>query len=149
MKNILFTLVTLVVTTFVSAGVANIKDGWYFIKNSSSGKYLQVSNENAKASSNIVIGSSRKSDGQKWKLTNVGDGYVTLTSALGNFNIDVANGENKNGANIQTYDAYGGNAQQFIIMTTSSSNVYTIGTKVSNGEKALDVENGSTSMVPT
>jgi poly(3-hydroxybutyrate) depolymerase len=145
MNKFLFTLVTFAVTTFVSAGVANIKDGWYFIKNSSSGKYLQVSNENSRAASNIEIGSSRKSDGQKWKLTNVGDGYVTLTSALGNFNVDVANGEDKNGANIQIYDAYGGNAQQFIIMTTSFSNVYTIGTKVSNGEKALDVENGSKS----
>jgi len=144
MKTILFTLVATLVTGLVSAGVANIEDGWYFIKNPKSGLYLQVSNEEARAVANIEIGSGSKSDGQKWKVTNVGDGYVTLTSALGDFNIDIANGEDKNGANVQIYDAYGGDAQQFVIMTTSTSNTYTIGTKISNGGKALDIENDST-----
>jgi len=145
MKTILFTALASIVSGLVSAGVANIEDGWYFIKNPNSGLYLQVSNEEASAVANIEVGTGRKSDGQKWKVTNVGDGYVTLTSALGDFNIDVANGEDKNGANVQIYDAYGGEAQQFVIMTTSSDNVYTIASRVSSGGKALDIENEGTS----
>jgi poly(3-hydroxybutyrate) depolymerase len=145
MKTILFTFVSLFVAGFASAGVANIEDGWYFIKNPRSGLYLQVSNDYARASANIEIGTGTKSDGQKWKVTNVGDGYITLTTALGDFNIDIANGDDKNGANVQIYDAYGGNAQQFVVMTTSDSNTYTIGSKVSSGGKALDIENESTS----
>eukprot|EP00833_Pecoramyces_ruminatium_P011115 jgi/Orpsp1_1/1185147/evm.model.c7180000092511.1 len=144
MKTILFTAFASLLSALVSAGVANIDDGWYYIKNPKSGLYLQVSNEDARAVANIEIGTGRKSDGQKWKVTNVGDGYVTLTSALGDFNIDIANGEDKNGANVQIYDAYGGEAQQFVIMTTSSDNVYTIGTRVSNGGKALDIESEGT-----
>eukprot|EP00833_Pecoramyces_ruminatium_P006346 jgi/Orpsp1_1/1180378/evm.model.c7180000073148.1 len=145
MKSFLFTLVTLALTTFVSAGVANLSDGWYYIKNPTSERYLQVRNDEGKNVANIEIGSLTKSDGQKWKLTNVGDGYVTLTSALGNFNLDIANGEDKDGANVQIYEAHNGDAQQFVILTTSTDKVYTIGTKVSYGEKALDIEkNGTT-----
>ncbi|ORX43617.1 hypothetical protein BCR36DRAFT_586553 [Piromyces finnis] len=141
MKNIYFSLV-LLVASYVSASVANLKDGWYFIKNPSTGKYLQVRDEEGKNVANIEIGSGRKSDGQKWKLTNVGDGYVTLTSALGEYNIDIANGEDKNGANVQIYEAYGGDAQQFVIMTTSTDNAYSIGTKASSGDKVIDIEGG-------
>ncbi|ORX69342.1 hypothetical protein BCR32DRAFT_330166 [Anaeromyces robustus] len=144
MKTVFFTLLSLA-TTLVSAGVANLSDGWYFIKNPSSGKYLQVANENGKNVANIEIGTGRQSDGQKWKLTNVGNGYVTLTSALGEFNIDIANGENKDGTNVQIYEAYGGEAQQFVILTTYTDDVYTIGTRVSNGDKALDIEGGRNS----
>jgi len=121
-----------------------LADGWYYIKNPSSGKYLQVKDGKAAAVSNVVIGSSRKDDAQRWKLTNVGGGYITLTSALGDFMMDVANGENANDANIQIYDAYGGDAQQFILLKTGSQNVFTIGTKVSGGEKALDIEGNRT-----
>ncbi|OUM58385.1 glycoside hydrolase family 95 protein [Piromyces sp. E2] len=53
-------------------------------------------------------------------------------------------GENKDGSNIQIYSAYGGDAQQFLIKKTSKENVYIIGTKISNGEKVLDVEGAST-----
>jgi poly(3-hydroxybutyrate) depolymerase len=143
MKTIIFTFVGLI-SSLVSAGVANLNDGWYFIKNPNSGKYLQVSNESARNAANIEIGTGSKSDGQKWKLTNVGNGYITLTSALGNYSIDVANGDDKNGANVQIYETHGGDAQQFIVMTTSTNNVYSIGTKVSNGSKGLDIEGANT-----
>eukprot|EP00833_Pecoramyces_ruminatium_P001088 jgi/Orpsp1_1/1175120/evm.model.c7180000052694.1 len=118
---------------------AKLADGWYFIKNPDTGKYLQVKDAEASNSDNVVIGSERKDDAQKWKLTNVSDGYVTLTSALGNFNMDVSKGEDVNGANIQIYESYGGDPQQFVILKVGD-NVYTIGTKVSDGDKAIDIE---------
>ncbi|KAG4087109.1 ricin B-like lectins [Neocallimastix lanati (nom. inval.)] len=122
---------------------AQLKDGWYFIKNPESGKYLQVSAaKDASSAGNVVISTGTKDNGQKWKLTNVSNGLVTLTSSLGNYNIDVANGKDSNGNNIILYNSYGGEPQQFMILKTSQKNVYTIGTKVSNFDKAFDIENG-------
>jgi arabinoxylan arabinofuranohydrolase len=118
---------------------AKLEDGWYYIKNPSTGKYIQVEDGVGRNSANVVIGSERKDDAQKWKVTNT-NGYVTFTSALGNYMIDIANGEDRNGANVQIYDAYGGDAQQFIIYKTGRENVYTIGTKASAGDKAIDIE---------
>ena len=77
-------------------------------------------------------------------MKNVGNGYVTLKSGLGNYMVDIANGENKNGTNVQIYNGYSGKAQQFIVKTTSSKGVYTIATKSSNGTKVLDAEKKGT-----
>ncbi|KAG4101409.1 hypothetical protein H8356DRAFT_1305814 [Neocallimastix lanati (nom. inval.)] len=117
-----------------------LQDGWYTIKNTGSGRYLQVSQGRASDSSNIVIGSNA----QKWKLENVDEEYITLLTMYGNYMIDVANGEDKNGSNIQIYSAYGGDAQQFTLIKTSKENVYVIGTKVSQGARVFDVESAST-----
>lgn len=124
--------------------VANIKDGWYYIKNTGSQKYLQVANNDGRATANVEISSRSGKDGQKWKLTNRSDGYFTLTSALGNFMLDISGGEDKDGANVQIYDGYAGNAQQFIAKETATKGVYTIGTKASDASKMLDVEGGKT-----
>ncbi|ORX78165.1 alpha/beta-hydrolase [Anaeromyces robustus] len=118
-----------------------LKDGWYTIKNPNSNKYLQVSYGRGGDAVNVVIGSNP----QKWKLENVGDGYVTLLTMYGDYMLDVAAGDSKDGANIQIYSAYGGDAQQFAIIPTSNGNTYVIGSKVSNGEKVLDIEKASTS----
>jgi len=116
------------------------KDGWYTIKNTGSGKYLQVQNGRASDSANVVIGSNA----QKWKIQNIGDGYVTILSMYGDYMLDVANGEDVDGANVQIYSSYGGDPQQFIIAETSRSNVYVIGSKVSEGNKVIDIEHEST-----
>ncbi|ORX42742.1 Arabinanase/levansucrase/invertase [Piromyces finnis] len=121
-----------------------IEDGWYYIKNPASGKYLQVANNQAKATANIEIGSSSQDDGQKWLLTNVGEGYVTLKSALGDFMIDVSSGEDKNGANIQIYTAYGHDAQQFMILKSSVEGAYSITSRVSFQDKGIDIEGART-----
>ncbi|ADL33750.1 endo-1,4-beta-xylanase Xyn10C [Butyrivibrio proteoclasticus B316] len=118
---------------------ARIEDGWYYIKNPASQKYLTVEGNKADGWNSVVISSGTGVDGQKWYVTNRSDGYVTLTSKLGNIMMDVANGENTDGANIGTYQGYGGNAQQFIIKTTGTNGVYTIGTKCSNAARFLDI----------
>jgi len=125
---------------------AQLRDGWYFIKNPTSGKYLQVAAaQNSNIAGNVVISSGTKDNGQKWKLTNLGNGLVTLTSALGNYNLDVNEEKGDNGVNIQLYRATGGVAQQFMILKTQTANVYTIGTRASYFDKALDIEkNGTT-----
>jgi len=123
-----------------NSSFAKVSDGWYTIKNPSSNKYLQVSSGRASDSANVVIGA----DAQKWKLTNVGDGYFTLTSMYGNYMLDISNnGEDKDGVNAQIYTSHAGDAQQFSLVKTSNSNVYMIGTKGSQSSKVLDIEGNS------
>lgn len=118
---------------------ATIEDGWYYIKNTLSQKYLTVDADNADGWKNVVIKTGSGVDGQKWYVTNTSDGYITLTNKLGNVMLDVANGENDDGTNVGIYSAYGGTAQQFIVKNTDVSDVYTIGTKCSDAAKYLDV----------
>jgi len=114
-----------------------IKNGWYYIMNTGSEKYLTVKNGRGANTQNVEVNSQK----QKWKIMNTGEGTVTIESELGNYMLDVNGGSDANGANIQIYDAYGGDAQQFIIMETYQKNVYSIGTKITGGYKVLDVEN--------
>lgn len=126
------------------AVVTDVKDGWYYIKNVLSQKYLQVAGNKGAAVTNVEISSGTGVAGQKWYVTNNSDGTMTLKSALGDFMIDIANGEDVDGANVQIYDSYGGTAQQFILQETSTAGVYMITTKASNGTKTLDVYNHET-----
>jgi len=123
-----------------TGSTSKINDGWYYITNTNSNKYLSVRNGVGANSQNVELGSTQ----QKWKLTNNSDGSVTLVSEVGDFALDVSGGSSDNGANVQIYSNYGGDAQKFYIREVSS-NVYTITTKVSNGEKALDAEGARTS----
>ncbi|ORX49600.1 hypothetical protein BCR36DRAFT_370624 [Piromyces finnis] len=116
---------------------SGIKDGWYYIKNTGSDKYLTVKDGKAANSQNVEVNSVK----QKWLITNMDDDTITILSELGNYMLDVNGGSDKNGANIHIYDAYSGDPQKFILSETYQSNVYTIGTKVTYGEKVLDVEN--------
>ncbi|SFC40021.1 endo-1,4-beta-xylanase [Butyrivibrio sp. YAB3001] len=117
---------------------ARIEDGWYYIKGVASQKYLTVSGNKADGWNSVVISSGTGVDGQKWYVTNVSDGYITLTSKLGDIMLDVANGENEDGTDVGTYQGYGGTAQQFIVKNTENSGIYTIGTKASDATKYLD-----------
>lgn len=123
---------------------AKIADGWYYIKGVGSQKYLQVKDNNGGNAVNVEIGTGKGTAGQKWQLKNQEDGTVTLTSGLGNYMLDVANGSADDGANVQIYTGWGGDAQRFILNTTSKANVYTISTKCSSGTKYLDVYNYGT-----
>lgn len=123
---------------------STLKDGWYYIKNINAQKYLQVQNNQGGNSVNVEIGTGTGVKGQKWYLTNTGDGYFTLKNGNG-YMLDVQYGANNDGTNIQTYSANNADAQKFKAVTTDQNNVYGIVTKVSSGSKALDVYNFGTS----
>ncbi len=124
---------------------ATIADGWYYIKNTGSSKYLTVTGNTGKANQNIEISTLRNLDGQKWKVTNTADGYITLESALGSFMMDVSGAKNENNVNIALYNAYSGDAQKFKALSLNGNGTVALTTKVSNGTKAIDVyENGKT-----
>ena len=120
---------------------ATIADGWYYLKNTNSQRYLTVEGDNPKAATNVCISKGTGVKGQKWYVSNKGNGYITLKSGLGDFMLDVANGTDEDGANLQIYTAYGHDAQQFIVKNTKNSGVYTIGTKSSSETKYIDVYN--------
>ena len=106
-----------------------ISDGWYYIKGVQSQKYLTVEGNRASGWTNVCISAGTGSEGQKWYVTNTNDGYINLTSGLGNYMLDVANGEDADSANIGIYQGYGGNAQKFVVKTTDASNIFNIATK--------------------
>ena len=117
---------------------ANLKDGWYFIKNVNAQKYLTVADNTGKAGQNVELRITSGNKGQQWYLKNIGNGYVTLKSALGNFMLDIAGAKNADGTNIQIYNSHSGIAQQFMLKATSNDKAYVIATKCSNLTKVLD-----------
>ena len=118
-----------------------VTDGWYYLKNMNAQKYLQVKDNKGANIQNVEISTGTGQAGQKWYVTNTSDGYVTLTSGLGNYMLDIANGADEDGANVQIYSGYSGNAQKYQLAKTSTNNVYCLLTKASNGTKAIDVYN--------
>lgn len=122
---------------------ATLSDGTYYIKNINAQKYLQVKDNTAANSQNVEIGTGTGVLGQQWSLTNNSDGTITLTSALGNYALDVSAGSDTDGANIQIYSKWNTNSQKFVLQSTATANVYTIATVSSSQTKNLDVYNFS------
>ncbi len=126
-----------------STGAAYIEEGWYYIKNINSNKYLQVTDNNGYAGANVEQGTGTGVQGQRWYADNVGNGYYVLKSGLGNYNLDVYGWGTSDGTNIGIWDANGLDCQQFMFKEVSSG-VYAILTKLTGEEKGLDVYNIST-----
>lgn len=121
-----------------------IADGWYYIKNINAQKYLQTAGNTGGNGVNVEIGTGTGVAGQKWYVTNLGDGYITLKNGHG-YMLDVTYGADENGTNIQTYSSNSADAQKFKAVTTSNAGVYGIVTKVSSDARGLDVYNMGTS----
>ena len=120
-----------------------LSDGWYYIKNIHAQKYLQVTGNSGGNGVNVEIATGTGVAGQKWYLTNTGDGYITLKNGQG-YMLDVQYGTDADGTNIQTYSANGADAQKFKLQTTSTGGVYGITTKASSDARGLDVYNWNT-----
>lgn len=125
-----------------SDSYATLSDGWYYIKNVNAQKYLQVQDNTGTSGQNVELGTGTGVDGQKWYLTNKGNGQITLKSALG-YMLDVTGGKNTNGTNIEIWSETGGDPQVFMLKDNGNGQ-YGIVTKVSNGEKGLDASNKGT-----
>lgn len=126
-------------TTNNDTGLSN---GWYYIKNTNAQKYLQAA-DNA-AGDGVSVGIGTGAAGQKWYLTNLSNGYVTLKNGHG-YMLDVQYGAKDDGTNIQICAANNADAQMFKLMPTSTSGVFGIATKVTDAQKALDVYEWRTS----
>ncbi len=120
-----------------------LPNGWYYIKNINAQKYLQVKDNAGGNGVNVEIGTGTGVKGQKWYLSNQGDGYFTLKNGNG-YMLDIQYGAKEDGVNVQTYSANGADAQKFKVVKTSEANVYGIVTKVTGDKKSLDVYNFGT-----
>lgn len=120
-----------------------LSDGWYYIKSTYAQKYLQTEGNRAGNSVNVEIGTGTGVQGQKWYLTNTGDGYITLKNGHG-YMLDVYYGKADDGTNIQTHVANGEDAQKFKLASMGNG-AYGITTKVSGDTKALDLYNWGSS----
>ncbi len=126
-----------------SGSSQTLPNGWYYIKNINAQKYLQVKDNVGGNSVNVEIGTGTGVKGQKWYLSNQGDGYFTLKNGNG-YMLDIQYGAKEDGTNVQTYSANGADAQKFKVVKTSEANVYGIVTKVTGDKKSLDVYNFGT-----
>ena len=134
------------VSTFVcnlktnsTTATTSLSNGWYCIKNPASGKYLQVTGNDGAAGQNVEAGYKTNALGQKWYLRKLDNGYFTLSSALGDFMLDVSGAGTTDNTNIGIFHAYSGDAQQFKLKTTSKAGQYGIVTKVTNQKSGLHV----------
>lgn len=115
-----------------------VADGWYYIKNPNSQKYLQVADNTLAYGQNVEIGTGSGAAGQRWYVTNASDGSFTLKNGLG-YMLDIVNGSADDGTNVQIWPSNGADAQTFKLTATSTSGVYGILTKASNYASCLDV----------
>ena len=125
--------------TNLTTATTSLSNGWYCIKNPASGKYLQVTGNVGAAGQNVEAGYKTNALGQKWYLRKLDNGYFTLSSALGDFMLDVSGAGTTDNTNIGIFHAYSGDAQQFKLKTTSKAGQYGIVTKVTNQKSGLHV----------
>lgn len=122
-----------------SAASNYINDGWYYIKNINSQKYLDVAGKSDADGTNVIQYTGNGGYNQRWYVTNLGNNVITLRSGLaGGRMLDVENGYNTDGANIRLWSANGATAQQFKVVK-SSNGVYCLKTENSGESKAVDV----------
>lgn len=123
----------------VSAASDYISDGWYYIKNINSQKYLDVSGAKDYNGANVIQYKGNGAKNQKWYVKNLGNNVITIQSGMGSGRmLDVENGADSDGANIRIWQANGATAQKFKVKK-SSNGVYCLLTENSNEKKAVDV----------
>ena len=126
-------------TSSSSTSNYSIPDGWYFIKNVNSQKYLDVSGKKDSDGANVIQYQGNGGANQKWYVKNLGNNVITIQSGLsGGRMLDVQSGENKDGANIQLWQYNGCEAQQFKVVK-GGNGAFALLTKNSGETKAVDI----------
>lgn len=126
-------------TTSTPVEEVKVKDGWYYIKNVLTQKYIQVKDNVGANAQNVEIWTGNGKAGQKWYVENREDGSITLKSALGEYMLDVDRDLDDDGTNIQIYSGWAGTSQRYYLKESQTKGAYGILTKTSGQTKALDV----------
>jgi len=119
-------------------------DGTYYIKNSLSGLYLDITNGLSADGTNLQQWSSLKNDAQKFKLVSDGNGYYSILTGASKYKscLDVQNGDAADGTNIAEWNYWGGDMQKFKVVKDSDKK-YAFLTKSSNFKSCMDLYNMS------
>ena len=80
-------------------------DTYYRIKNTRSGKYLDIPDPSASKKTNVVIWPNGSYESQNWRLASRGSNYYALINKDGGYALDLA--DNKNRGNVQLYPYHG------------------------------------------
>ncbi len=120
-------------------------DGYYTIKNSATGKVLDVPNANARSGVRLQQYAANNSDAQKWLVEYNGDGSLTISPKLNYaLALDVANANTSIGNIVAMYSRNKTAAQKFYLPPTSqkiADGTYYFDSGVGSN-KALDIVGG-------
>ena len=126
------------ITNYSGDMEGDLEEGTYYIRNISTGKYLTVQN-NAANGATVSAGDFTAANDQKWHVTMLSDGYYQLAPAAGSVSspvfMTVKNASTLSGTSIIVNREYGGYEMMFSInLVPSTTNHYTIGTRVTGGD---------------
>jgi hypothetical protein len=125
-----------------------ISDGTYYIRNLNSNMYLNVLNSGTTNGTSVVQYSFNGSTSQQWKVKYESDGYYSLrpmhiSSQTKTIDMNNVTDANTNGTPAKIYEYSIGYEEQKFIISSAVDGGYQIGTKASNGNKVLEVQNSS------
>lgn len=125
-----------------------IEDGIYYIKNKHSGKYLQIKDGGTSNYSQVVQYSYHGDKYQQFKVTYESDGYYSLrpmhiSNQTKTLDLQSTSNSNTNGTDCQLYTYSPIHQEQKFIINSAVGGGYQIGTKLSDGNKVLEVTNSS------
>ncbi len=119
---------------------ANVADGTYSLKNSKSGKCVEVPGTSAAAGVQLQQNGCSGGTAQRFKLTHVANGYYTIANATTGLALHVQNFLVGDNAAIQQNEAHGGDNELFTLVSYGGG--YLV--KPMHSYKCLDIVGGST-----
>ncbi|WP_160316123.1 RICIN domain-containing protein [Acetobacterium bakii] len=109
----------------------------YFIRQKTSGKYLDVTGGIDANGTNVCQFTFNGSNGQKWKVLDGKQGYIVLQPACAQTRVlDIYGGVDAEGANAAIYEKNGSEAQRFKLKVLSDGS-YQIAAKCAGDKKVL------------
>ncbi|MBI9066870.1 MAG: RICIN domain-containing protein [Salinivirgaceae bacterium] len=103
---------------FIPAG-----DGFYYIKFSHNGYYLDVKGGNLNKDAHLQIWQPNRTDAQKFKVLHKGNGKFKLVTVNG-LAVDCEGGGWKNGVKLQLWDDHNGQCQTFEIVEAGTKSKF-------------------------
>ena len=99
---------------FVLSKVALLGNGTYVFSSAlSPAQLIEVAGASTGNSANVQVSRMRKSTGQQWTITYLGDGAYRFANKNSGLVLDVANGSTASGANVRQYRSNGTDAQKW------------------------------------
>ena len=129
----------------------NSGDGYYYIKNVKSGKYMDVKGAGIEKKTNVQQWNGNETDAQKWKIIENNDGTVGFVSKCNGLYLTIHNSKDSNGTNIEVDEKNEQNNQKFVLKSIETikgkksieDGVYKICTTLDKN-KVLDISEAST-----
>ena len=117
-----------------------VEEAVYYIYNQNSGLVLDVEGNNKNDGANLIQYNLNRGNNQQWKVTEVEDGYVAITSVLNSKVIDVAGGSRTNGGNVLLWSYNRGDNQKWQIRNAGGGYCYIVN---KNSGLSLDADGWS------